>query len=137
LEKCFPGKPVATCLHEPRDLIREDGEPESVEGLRGKNIAAVCGIGNPASFWKTLESLGANVVSAWNFPDHHGYTRADVDALREWVDKKGPDVVVTTQKDFVKLRFADLAGRPVRVVRIGLRFLSGETEFRAAIHGVL
>jgi tetraacyldisaccharide 4'-kinase len=46
-------------------------------------------------------------------------------------------VLATTQKDFVKLRLAELAGRPVRAVRIGLRFLTGEAEFRTAVNGVI
>ncbi len=46
-------------------------------------------------------------------------------------------MIATTQKDLVKLQLADLAGRPVRAVRIGLRFLSGEPEFRAAVNGVV
>jgi tetraacyldisaccharide 4'-kinase len=138
LAKRFPGKPVATSVHEPVDLVREDGDPEPVETLRGRQVGAVFGIGNPGAFRKTLAALGADVVSERVFPDHHGYTRADVDGLRTWAESlPAAAVVTTTQKDFVKLRLADLAGRPVRAVRIGLRFLTGEAEFRAAVNGVV
>ena len=73
-----------------------------------------------------------------NFPDHHAYTRSDVEAMAAWAGTMpGDTVVVTTQKDFVKLRVAEFSGRPVRAIRIGLKFLTGETEFRAAINGVI
>jgi tetraacyldisaccharide 4'-kinase len=138
LAKRFPGKPVATSVHEPVDLVREDGDPEPVDALRGRRVGGVSGIGNPAAFRNTLTALGAVVVSEKVFPDHHDYTRADVDGLRAWAESLPADAVVTTtQKDFVKLRLADLAGRPVRAVRIGLRFLTGAAEFRAAVNGVV
>ena len=89
--------------------------PEAVETLRGKAGAGFCGIGNPAAFRATLESLGARVVEFRTFPDHHNYTREDVDDLTWWAEKLSADATVaTTQKDWVKLRLADLAGRPLR-----------------------
>lgn len=137
LAKRFPGRPVATSVHGPRDLVRVDGEPEAVGAIRGRVVGAVSGIGNPAAFRRTLESLGSTVIAERTFPDHHGYTRPDVDGLREWAKALPSDAVVaTTQKDLVKLRLAELGGRPVRAVRIGLRFLSGEPEFSAAVNGV-
>ena len=58
--------------------------------------------------------------------------------LREWAGLLPETAwVTTTQKDFVKLRVADLAGRPVRAVRVGLNYLRGETDFRAAVNGVV
>jgi len=138
LAKRFPGTPVATSIHEPADLVREDGDPEPVDALRGRRVGAVSGIGNPAAFRRTLAALGADVLSERVFPDHHGYTRADVDGLRAWAASLPADAAVaTTQKDFVKLRLAHLAGRPVRAVRIGLKFLTGEADFRAAVNGVV
>ena len=42
-------------------------------------------------------------------------------------------MIVTTQKDWVKLRLADLAGRPLRAVRVGLAFRDGQEAFDAAL----
>jgi hypothetical protein len=36
---------------------------------------------------------------------------------------------MTTQKDWVKLRMAELGGKPLFALRIGLCFLDGEDEF--------
>jgi tetraacyldisaccharide 4'-kinase len=138
LSRRFPGRPVATSVHEPRDLVRTDGEPEAVASLRGKPVAAVSGIGNPAAFRKTLATLGAEVVAERVFPDHHAYSPADEAGLRVWAASlPAGATVVTTQKDLVKLRLSELADRPVRAVRIGLAFLTGEAEFRAAVNGVV
>ncbi|HJZ57729.1 MAG TPA: tetraacyldisaccharide 4'-kinase [Gemmataceae bacterium] len=135
----FPGKPVVATEHRPTDLIGGT-EPESVEieTLRSRPVAGFCGIGNPAAFRRTLEGLGATVVEFRSFPDHHPYTHEDVDDLRAWTDRLPADAVVaTTQKDWVKLRLPDLAGRPLRAVRIGLAFRDGQAAFDEVLRRVV
>jgi tetraacyldisaccharide 4'-kinase len=79
-------------------------------------------------------SLGADVCEFRSYSDHHPYTRADVDTLREWAIRLPADAwVVTTQKDWVKLRIADLGGRPLWAVRVGLQFVEGGAEFNVAV----
>ena len=46
-------------------------------------------------------------------------------------------MVATTQKDWVKLRLPDLAGRPLRAVRVGLVFRDGRETFDDALRRVL
>ena len=133
LGRRFPGKPVATTEHRPGALIG-GAEPESVELLRGRTVAAFCGIGNPAAFRHTLGALGARVIAFRAFPDHHAYGRDDVDDLRRWAaELPGDALVATTQKDWVKLRLPELAGRPLRAVRIALAFRDGQEEFDAVL----
>ena len=36
------------------------------------------------SFRRTLTDCGADVIAFRTYPDHHAYTRADVDDLRLW-----------------------------------------------------
>ncbi|MCE9566758.1 MAG: tetraacyldisaccharide 4'-kinase [Planctomycetes bacterium] len=132
----FPGKPIATTEHRPTELLGGD-EPEPVDSLNGRAVAAFCGIGNPAAFRQTLEGLGARVVNFRSFPDHHAYSRADVDDLNRWAESLPPDVLIaTTQKDWVKLRLPTLASRPLRAVRIGLAFRDGQAEFDAELRRI-
>lgn len=136
LARLVPGKLVAATEHRPTDLIG-GGEPEPTGLLNGRTVSAFCGIGNPAAFRRTLEGLGAAVVNFRTFPDHHAYTRADVDDLTHWAGSLPLDAwVVTTQKDWVKLRIASLADRPLRAVRVGLVFRDGRDEFEAALRRV-
>jgi tetraacyldisaccharide 4'-kinase len=137
LARRWPQTPVAETEHRPVELTAE-GIREPVESLAGRAVGAFCGIGNPAAFRDTLEALGANVVAFRAFADHHAYTRDDVTDLETWAGTLPADALVaTTQKDWVKLRLADLAGRPLRAVRIGLHFRAGEAEFAQALEGVL
>jgi tetraacyldisaccharide 4'-kinase len=137
LRRRFPGKPVATTEHRPNGLIGEPGDVSPPECLGGRTVGAFCGIGNPAAFRRTLEGLGATVASFRTFPDHHAYTREDVDDLTRWAETLPADgLIATTQKDWVKLRVAGLAGRPLRAVRIGLAFRDGQDEFDAALRRI-
>jgi tetraacyldisaccharide 4'-kinase len=122
-----PTTPVVETEHAAVELIAADGT-HPVADLGGARVAAFCGIGNPAAFRRTLESLGATVTGFRTFADHHGYTRADVGDLSAWAAGQGVSAVVTTQKDWVKLRTPELGGRPLRAVRIGLRVRDGEEQ---------
>ena len=133
----YPGKPVATTEHRPVDLIGGETS-EALEGLKGRPVAGFCGIGNPTAFRRTLESLGAEVIDFRAFPDHHAYTRADVDDLIRWAGGLPEGgMIATTQKDWVKLRVAELGGKPLRAVRIGMTFIEGQREFDETLKSCL
>jgi tetraacyldisaccharide 4'-kinase len=123
-----PGLPVAESVHRPEELINA-GRRAALDLLDQHPVAAFCGIGNGAAFRRTLLDLGAGLVSFHDYPDHHPYTRQDVEALCDWARALPQDaLVLTTQKDLVKLRLPDLAGRPLWAVRIRLAFRAGQPE---------
>jgi tetraacyldisaccharide 4'-kinase len=115
------GTPIVETVHQPMAWMREGHNEVTINSLSGHLAAAFCGIGNPDAFRATLQHLGIKPTEFRTFPDHHGYTRADVEDLREWADRLPDDaVVLTTQKDAVKIRLGDLLGRPLFALRIGL-----------------
>jgi tetraacyldisaccharide 4'-kinase len=129
---------VATSEHRALELLGCNDERADVGSLAGRSIGAFCGIGNPAAFRRTLEALGATVVQFRTFPDHHAYTRDDVDELTRWAGTLPQGAAVaTTQKDWVKLRVPDLAGRPMWAVRVGLVMRDGGAAFAAALERVV
>lgn len=134
----FPQLPHATTVHAPVGLIGPDGA-EGVGGVHGRTVAVFSGIGHPSAFVRTVEQLGAAVTASREFPDHHPYSREDVAGLNRWAAALPPEVdtVLTTQKDWVKLRTGELGGRRLRAVRVGLKFVDGEAAFRARLRSVL
>ena len=86
---------------------------------------AFCGIGNPEGFAARLLTLCDDLIDFRVFPDHHPYTARDVGSLERWVDASGANLVLTTQKDSVKLRAASLGPAPLRALRIGLEITAG------------
>jgi tetraacyldisaccharide 4'-kinase len=133
-----PGVAVAESVHRPVALVNGAGETTEPSILPYRPAAAFCGVGNPQAFRRTLEGLGCVVNEFRTYPDHHAYSRRDVEELRAW-GRSLPEeaVVVTTQKDMVKLRLSELAGRPLWALRVGLAFTSGEGSLRALLDEVL
>ncbi len=64
---------------------------------------AFCAVARPESFRATLEEARAPVVGLAAFRDHHPYTDADLRKIEERADRAGAAVLVTTEKDAVKV----------------------------------
>jgi tetraacyldisaccharide 4'-kinase len=122
-----PRVPVVETVHEPVELVSAEKAVAPLEWIAGRPVVAFCGIGNPAAFRQTLVGLGAEVAAFRAFPDHHGYRREDVEELRTWARQQARDcVIVTTQKDLVKIRLARLGERELWALRIRLRVRAGQ-----------
>lgn len=86
------------------------------EWLRGQRVIAFAGLGRPEKLFALLRSLGAVIVAAYGFPDHHAY--ADADAARLLSEaEKAQALLVTTEKDTVRLKGGALLETLAGVVR--------------------
>lgn len=72
------------------------------EILKQEEIVAFCGLGRPQKFFDSLKTEELNVVGEMPFPDHHQYSEADLKQVFAEATKHNA-VVVTTQKDYVKI----------------------------------
>ncbi len=70
--------------------------------LRGQNVVAFAGIGNPQKFIATLQEIGARIVAWHAFEDHQAFGAADIQPLLDEAFAIGA-VPVTTAKDAVRL----------------------------------
>jgi tetraacyldisaccharide 4'-kinase len=75
----------------------------------GRRVLAFAGIGLPEKLFATLRGLGAEMAAERAFPDHHPYTRAEIEALLAEAEALDA-VAITTEKDRVRLP-ADLRAR--------------------------
>ncbi|MBN2376788.1 MAG: tetraacyldisaccharide 4'-kinase, partial [Sedimentisphaerales bacterium] len=95
---------IAMSCHQGRAVFSASGEQMDVPAVQGMKLFAFCGIGNPESFVRTLEKLGGNVVGSYFFSDHFHYNVSDVQRMRTAADESGAEILITTEKDWVKLR---------------------------------
>jgi tetraacyldisaccharide 4'-kinase len=84
--------------------------------VHGKKVLAFAGVADPEYFVHVVKGLGANVVRAVYFSDHHRYTPKDVREIYDYRDMI--DLFVTTQKDYVKLQEIPLEDLPLFVLVI-------------------
>ena len=75
-------------------------EPESI---RGKRVVAFAGIARPEVFKASLIDLGAEISFFRGFRDHHPYTMDEILGLRAIKEKTGADMIITTEKDWIRL----------------------------------
>jgi tetraacyldisaccharide 4'-kinase len=123
----------AEAIHAPRELLSNDGSSQPIEWLRGKRIAAFCGIGNPTGFRRTLEIAGAEIVAWREFADHCPYNAGHVATLDTWSHDNNAEAVLCTHKDLVKIPREELGGKPLLALVIGLEFVVGEAEMAALL----
>jgi len=76
--------------------------PNAPETVRGRNVYAFAGIGRPEKFFAMLHGIGAHVVGALAFADHHNFTSLELSALKNAALKRGA-LLVTTEKDYMRL----------------------------------
>ncbi len=81
---------------------RLEPDPAVAAGLAGQRVLAFAGIGRPGKLFDTLRDLGAEVVEAVPFPDHHLYTPAEFDRLLSRATVRDARLV-TTAKDAIRL----------------------------------
>lgn len=65
---------------------------------------AFCGIANPSRFSESLANFGATVSGFHALRDHVTYDQALVDELCVMADRCGAEKLITTEKDYVKLK---------------------------------
>jgi len=124
--------PTAECAHG-WESVRVGTEDRPVEVLCGRSVVVACAIGNPESFVRACEGAGAIVSGTLVRRDHHAWNARDLRELRRLAGLDA--VVLTTAKDFVKLRGLDLGDLSPRVAvpRLAIRFTSGEDALRDAV----
>ena len=65
-------------------------------------LVAFCGIGRPEKFFSMLRRLDLEIIEEYSYPDHHFYSNKELNKILG-VAKDNNALVVTTEKDFVKL----------------------------------
>ncbi len=104
LKKQFPSIPLFYANHRPGKVVFSNSSgTQSPDCLKSMRVAAFAGIAHPQVFRETLEHIGAHVTAFRKFSDHHRYTRRDVELLAQIKRDSGASILLTTEKDWVKI----------------------------------
>lgn len=109
------------------------------QDLGVRRVAAFCGLGNPQSFWSTLESLHLEVVFRWAFDDHHNYKAVELYRIAHQARAHGAEILVTTEKDRINCpNHFDNAIAPLDLAWLEIQLeLEEEDRFFALLEAVL
>jgi len=112
------------------------GHAVKLADIREGTAFAVAGIADPDDFRETLDELGFDVVGLHAFADHHEFTDDDIADLDEELNDLGANVVLTTEKDAVRLR-GWRPRVPLVAVGIDIEVTHGEDHMREALAGAI
>jgi tetraacyldisaccharide 4'-kinase len=128
-----PQAEIIECAHRPQYLQSVDSdECLPLDVLSGAKVGAFSGIASPESFENMLRDFGAEIRYNQRFLDHHRFTRCEIEQLYRKAGNAELDMIVTTEKDAVRL-FDDIkASVPVYYLRLEIDILSGEEDFESA-----
>jgi tetraacyldisaccharide 4'-kinase len=98
--------------------------------LKGKKVALFCAIANPERFLNQIQASGAKIKVSLIKPDHEPFS---VKELEELAQKSKADVLVCTEKDFVKLASTSL---PIIPVPLELSITEGTEVWKQFINQI-
>jgi len=137
LAQLNPGAGIIECIHHP--LYLEDvftGRRLGLELLRGRKVASLSGIAQPESFEQSLVELGAELVYAKRFADHHRFSQQEVLNAINRCKKRQAEMIVTTQKDAVRFPKLDRRDLPIYFMRVEIKILSGANDFQDCVRKI-
>ncbi|MDP2937797.1 MAG: tetraacyldisaccharide 4'-kinase [Candidatus Omnitrophota bacterium] len=142
LSSINPQSLIVESTHSPLGFYRlqERDKLLKLEALKGETVTLISGIADPDSFENLIASLGINIGSAFRFPDHHNYTKEELDRIIKNSKDKNIGTIITTEKDAVRLSPYLLPTTyyllNFLVLRIELKIIKDEQEFYNRLLGL-
>jgi tetraacyldisaccharide 4'-kinase len=129
-----PACPVVREWHEPAgfrsaDVPSHRPADHPPTALAVRRAFCFSGLAAPQGFESQVRAAAGHYCGQLRFPDHHAYTPADLRAARAAAERAGADVLVTTEKDWVKIDFPADAGPdalPIWRADVVARFAAGD-----------
>ncbi|MEM0983640.1 MAG: tetraacyldisaccharide 4'-kinase [Planctomycetota bacterium] len=138
VSKFHGAPPIAHTRHTWADLDVLSGSESTTEPvgwLARKRVLAVCAIGKPESFFRGVENAGASSAERIALRDHDRYSDRTIAEIIRVARAHNAAAVVTTAKDWAKLRRVPAEAWPVPVARprLALGFERGEADLHSLV----
>ncbi len=140
VKSMFPEKIFAKAAHKPAGLIDVmSKESFEISYLKDKEVTIFSAICDPGYFKHTIETLGARVKKEFVFQDHYLFQERDIAGIIEESESSGINIIITTEKDAVKLKGLKTRARRANILKLCIKteLVEGEKEIDAQIHRLL
>ena len=119
-------RPVFSSTLEIQNLISFEGKAHSIK--KGIKAIALSAIADTSGFITTLEQSGIEIVKKFNFVDHYSYKQSDIDKIASLMQKLGTEIVITTEKDMIKLASLKLRGIKIYSIKVSFSLMANDTK---------
>ena len=132
------GRPPVRSRYRVRRILAADLRTElPAAALEGQPVLLLAGVARPGSFRRTLEHAGAKVIDEACFPDHHAFTRREVEGVLARARAVGAERVCCTEKDAVRLPPGLHGGERLAVVQVETEIVAGQALLDEALERAL
>ena len=77
-------------------------KPQNISDFKNRKIICFAGIGNSINFFDLVRKNEINVLEQTSFPDHHNYSKTELDILIKKA-KENNATLLTTEKDYLRI----------------------------------
>lgn len=110
-----------------------DLKNKEIESIDGKKVGLFCAIAKPEKFKQTVLAQGADVLAEFFIPDHLEFNPVKLKNFCFDCIQRGIEILVCTEKDKVKLsEYLDIP-LPVAWLKIKLKLVEGDSEWKTFI----
>ena len=135
IQNKFKNKPVYQ-INFLNDLIVSENEEHPIASLKDNKCYFFAGVGNFATLWFQMKNLIPGITGNRQFPDHCSYNQAEINIIKNDLEKSQPEYIITTYKDYTKLRTFDF-GLPLYYLKLRLQVRNDELEFYKILNSKL
>ncbi len=128
---------IIRCVHKPKFFREVNGEiKKGLSFLYESFVGVFCGIASPRGFEQIIDRMSGELRFRRRFLDHHRYEAEELDRMFQQAKNSGADIMVTTEKDAVRIPISYKPILPLFYVRMEIEIVEGFEDFQEAVAGI-
>ncbi len=128
---------IIRCVHRPKFIREVNGDAEKeLTFLYESFVGVFCGIASPRGFEQIIDRMSGELRFRKRFLDHHKYEERELDRMFQRAKNSGADLMVTTEKDAVRIPASYKPIIPLYYVRMEIEIVEGFEDFQEAVEGI-
>ena len=128
---------IIRCVHRPRYFQEVNGNSrQTLNHLHELYVGVFCGIASPRGFEDLINRMSGEMRFRQRFLDHHRYSKEELDRMFQKAKNSGADVMITTEKDAVRIPDYYKPMIPLYFVRMEIEIVEGFEDFEEAVENL-
>lgn len=128
---------IIRCRHKAQIFRQVNGsEEKKLNLLHEKYVGVFCGIASPRGFEQLIHRMSGELRYRKRFLDHHRYEKEELDKIFQRAKNAGSEVVITTEKDAVRIPINYKPILPFYYLRMEIEIVEGFEDFEDAVNAL-